>query len=242
MYHILLLLPYTIIIKQLQVLLKSQRLSTIISQTLLWIFSPLSNIYSAKEFHEFLPPSSIKSFFLSPTNKNEIVSIISALDSQKASEPNSIPIKILKLMKNVISNQLAVLFNLSFTSGSFPTTLKTSKVTPIYKKDSKLKCSNYRPIFLLPNIDKILERIVYNCLYKFIEANKLVYHLQFGFRQKHSTTHALIHLTEKIQEQLDSGKYGCRIFVDFQKAFDTVDHTILTQKLNCYGVRGKANN
>ena len=188
--------------------------------------------YSAKEFHEFLLPLSIKSFFLSPTDKNEIISIISALDSQKASGPNSIPIKILKLMKNDISDQLAVLFNLSFTSGSFPTILKTSKVTPIYKKDSKLKCSNYRPISLLSNIDKILERIVYNRLYKFFEDNKLVYNLQFGFRQKHSTTHALIHLTEKIREQLDSGKYGCRIFVDFQKSFDTVDHTILTQKLN----------
>ena len=60
--------------------------------------------YSAKEFHEFLPPLSIKSFFLSPTDKNEIISIISALDSQKASRPNSIPIKILKLMKNDISD------------------------------------------------------------------------------------------------------------------------------------------
>ena len=137
--------------------------------------------YSAKEFHEFLPPLSIKSFFLSPTDKNEIISIISALDSQKASGPNSIPIKILKLMKNDISDQLAVLFNLSFTSGSFPTILKTSKVTPIYKKDSKLKCSNYRPISLLFNIDKILERIVYDRLYKFIEDNKLVYNLQFEF-------------------------------------------------------------
>ena len=83
---------------------------------------------------------------------------------------------------------------------------------------------------------------MYNRLYKFSEDNKLVYNLQFGFRQKHSTTHALIHLTKKIQEQLHSGKYGCRIFVDFQKAFDTVDHTIFTQKLNCYCVRGKANN
>ena len=198
--------------------------------------------YSAKEFHEFLPPLSIKSFFLSPNDKNEIISIISALDSQKASGPNSIPIKILKLMKNDISDQLAVLFKCSFTSGSFPTILKTSKVTPIYKKDSKLKCSNYRPISLLSNIDKILERIVYNHLYKFFEDNKLVYNLQFGFQQKHSTTHALIHLTEKIWEKLDSGKYGCRIFVNFQKAFDNVDHKILTQKLNYYSVRGKANN
>ena len=84
-------------------------------------------------------------------------------------------------MKNDISDQLAVLFNLSFTCGSFPTILKTSKVTPIYKKDSKLKCSNYRPISLLSNIEKILERIVYNRLYKFFEDNKLVYNLQFGF-------------------------------------------------------------
>ena len=92
-----------------------------------------------------------------------------------------------------------------------------------------------------PNIVKILEMIVYSCLYKFFENNKLVYNLQFGFRKKHSTTHAQIHLTKKIWEQLDGGKYGCGIFVDFQKAFDTVDHTILTQKLNYYGVRGKAN-
>ena len=107
---------------------------------------------------------------------------------------------------------------------------------------SKLKCSNYRPISLLSNIHKILERIVYNRLYKLSEDNKLVYNLQFGFWQKHSITHALIHLTEKICEQFDSGKYGCGIFFNFQKAFDIVDHTILTQKLNYYGVSGKENN
>ena len=103
-------------------------------------------------------------------------------------------------MKNDKSDQLAVLFNLSFTCGSFPTISKTSKVTPIYKKDSKLKCSNYRPISLLSNIDKILDRIAHNRLYKFFKDNKLVYILQFGFRQKRSTTHALIHVTEKIRE------------------------------------------
>ena len=84
-------------------------------------------------------------------------------------------------MKSDISDQLAVLLNLCFSCGSFPTILKTSKVTSIYKKGSKLRCSKYRPISLLSNIDKILEGIVYNRLYKFFEDNKLIYNLQFGF-------------------------------------------------------------
>ena len=80
----------------------------------------------------------------------------------------------------------------------FPSILKTCKVIPIYKKDS-LNCSNYQPISLLSNIDKILERIMYNCLYKFLETNNLIYSLQFGFRQKHSNSNTLIHLTDKIR-------------------------------------------
>ena len=142
----------------------------------------------------------------------------------------------------IYKDQLAVLFNFSFSCGSFPTILETSKITPIYKKNSRLKCSNYRPNYLLSNIDKILERIVYNRLYRFVEDNKVAYNLQFGFRQKHSTTHVLIHLTKRIRGHLDSTKCGCGIFVNFQKAFDTVDHIILIQKLNYYGVRDKANN
>ena len=116
------------------------------------------------------------------------------------------------------------------------------KETPIYKKDSKLKCSNYRPISLLCNIDTILERKVYNRLHKLFEDNKLIYNLQFGFRQKHPSLHPLIHLTDRILEQLDDGKYGCRILVYFQKAFHTVDHAFLTQKLSYYAVRSDANN
>ena len=83
---------------------------------------------------------------------------------------------------------------------------------------------------------------MYNRLYKFFEDNKLIYNLQFGFQQKHSNSHAIIHLTEKICDQLDHGKYGCGTFVDFKKAFDTVDYAILTQKLNYYAVKGKRNN
>ena len=116
------------------------------------------------------------------------------------------------------------------------------QVTPVYKKDSKLKCSNYRPLSLQSNIDKALERFMYNWLYNFLELNNVIYDLQFGFRQKYLTSHALIHLTDKIREQLDSGNFACGIFVDLQKAFDTVDHDILIQQFSHYDIRGVANN
>ena len=104
---------------------------------------------------------------------------------------------------------------------------------PIYKKGSKLECSDYRTISLISNIDKILNR-----LYSFLEKNGDIFSLQFGFRQKYSTAHALIHLTDKIREEIDEGNYGFGIFIDFQKAVDTVDHHILLEKLEYYGVIG----
>ena len=165
-----------------------------------------------------------------------------SLNPLKSIGPNSILTKILKLLNNDISTQFAELFNFSFSEGVFPSILKACKVIPIYEKDSQLNCSNYRPILLLSNIDKILERIMYNRLYKFLETNNLIYSLQFGFSQKHSASHALIHLTDKTREQLDKGNFASSIFVDFQKAFDTVEHQILIQKLNYYGIGGISNN
>ena len=109
--------------------------------------------------------------------------------------------------------------------------MKISEIIPIYRKGSKLECSDYRPISLLSKIDKILERLMYNRLYNFLEKKEIIFSLQFGFCQKYSATHALIHLTDKIRHETDKGNYACAIFVDFQKAFDTVDHHILLNKL-----------
>ena len=120
--------------------------------------------FSKKKYFDHLPALNIESFFITPMDSTEVSNIISPLNQNKSDVPNSIPIKILKLLNKDISDQLTILFNQSFSSGTFPSIFKTSKIIPIYKKGSKLECSNYRPIFLLSNIDKILERLMYNTL------------------------------------------------------------------------------
>ena len=197
--------------------------------------------FSHKHFSDFLKNRSNISFFVSPTDKTEIENVISSLDSNKSVGPNSIPTKILKLLKNDISSQLSEIFNISFSSGIFPSILKTAKVIPIHKNNSKLDFLLYRPISLLSNIEKFLERLMYNRMYKFFSDNNLIYPLQFGFRQKYSAVHALISLTENIRKSLDEGNIGCDIFVDLQKAFNTVEHDIILSKLEHCGIRSLAN-
>ena len=119
--------------------------------------------------------------------------------------------------------QLEDLLNLSFVTGICPSVLKTAKEVPVFKKDSKLDYSSY-----LKNI--------YKRLYTFLN-NNIIYNLQIGFRQHYSTSHALIYLTENIRKALDEGNIGCRVFVDLQMAFDTVDHQILLAKSNHYGIK-----
>ena len=149
--------------------------------------------YSQKHFSDYLSNESSSTIFLQPTDKGKIANIISSLNSNKASGPNSIPHRILFLLKNEILNQLSDLFNLSFTTGVFPSVLKTAKVVPIFKKDSKSDYSNYRPISLLSNIKKKLERLIYKRLYTFLN-NNIIHNLPFEFRQHYSTSNVLTNI------------------------------------------------
>ena len=94
---------------------------------------------------------------------------------------------------------------------------------------------------MLSNIEKILEKLIYKRLYTFLDNTNITYDLQFGLRQHYSTCHALINIFEDIRKALDDENIGCGVFVNLQKAFDTVDHQILLAKLNHYRICGVSN-
>ena len=134
--------------------------------------------------------------FLSPTTAEEIEDLIKTFNLNKAIGPNIIPVTILKEIKKEILEPLSTLINLSFDTADFLNCLKRLiDVIPVYKKGDQQECNNYRPISLLSNISKLIEIVLYNRLYKFLNQSKCLFNYQFGFRNHHSTNHALISIT-----------------------------------------------
>ena len=134
----------------------------------------------------------------------------------------------IKSSSSIIIQPLLHICNLSFTHGVFPDAMKISKV------------DNYRPVSILPVLSKILERLMYNRLMKFVEDFDILYDFQFGFRKCHSTFMALASSVNHIVNALQFGKYPIGVYLDFSKAFDTLNHDILFLKSNPYGIRGIA--
>ena len=179
-----------------------------------------------------------KSFFFRPTDKDEISTIIKQLDEKKASDIYNFPIAVVKQINEAISPILSFLINASVTQSIFPEKLKFSKVVPIFKNNgAKNDFKNYRPISILPIFDKIFEKAMHQRLIKFFTDFEILTPSQFGFQPKKSTSHAILDLTNKISTARKSKDHCCAIFLDFAKAFDTVDHKILLGKLSRSGIR-----
>ncbi len=183
------------------------------------------------KYQDYLRNPNEHSIFFNETDPGEISAIIHKLDSSKSGDIYGITPKLVKFAPGIAKN-LSIIFNKAIELGVFPHILKVAKVIPIHKGESKMVASNYRPISLLPIFGKIFERIIFNRLSDFIQKYKVLYSKQYGFQKGKGTEHALTDIEHRILHSLEEKEHPCCVFLDFAKAFDTVDHQILQQKLN----------
>ena len=201
--------------------------------------SQLPAMSLSSDFVDFLPPSISNSFVCDPISHKEICNALDKFSAKSSVGLEVFKAKIILEVAFSLVPALCYIFNLSLTSGIFPSALKIAKVIPIYKKGSHSELGNYRPISLLKIFSKVFEHIVAARVSSFFVKYNLFYDYQFGFRSKHSTNLALLNTVDDILSSLDKNNYVAGIFLDLSKAFDSIPHTILLKKLSHYGIRGQ---
>ena len=196
---------------------------------------------NAASIYDFMGQQCPNSMFINPVSEDEVVNIIKSCKPKHSKDCDDINMYVLSKVTDQIVKPLVHIFNLSFSSGIFPSEMKTAKVIPVFKSGNRSDFSNYRPISLLSQFSKILEKLFNLRLEQFLISNEILSNCQYGFRSSMSTVHAALELIESISTAVDNKKHCAGVFIDLKKAFDTVNHDLLVKKLFFYGIRGTAN-
>ena len=168
-----------------------------------------------------------------------VIATFNQLQIKKSTDWTGLSTSFMKKVINQIADPLAHLFNRSFITGIVPNKFKIAKVSPVLKGGDPTNIDNYRPISLLSIFSKIHEKIVANVLKSHLYDNEIIHQNQFGFQEKNSTFHPMIHLLDTIGEAMNRKKYSLAIFCDLSKAFDMVPIDSLLIKLEKIGIRGR---
>ena len=158
------------------------------------------------------------------------------MPNKKSSGHDHLDNELLKQIKSEVSESLMILINRSLDEGIFPQKMKLSDVFPLYKNKSRIESTNYRPISLLLTISKVLEKIVYKRVYSFLDQTSQIFVSQYGFCSKHSSENAIQELLGNVLKGQENGKHTLTVFLDLSKAFDTISHFVLFEKLERYGI------
>jgi hypothetical protein len=178
------------------------------------------------------------SMFILPTDEAEILKIVRNMKPKTSCGFDVLSPNLIKRVIQPLLLPLKYLLNASLEQGVVPQKMKIAKVTPIFKQGARDQYNNYRPVSVLPTFSKILERIMYDRVFLFIQKNNILAQNQYGFRKGFSTEDAVIEMQARILEHLGKREWCLGVCMDLSKAFDTLDHAILLHKLEHYGLRG----
>lgn len=172
--------------------------------------------------------------FLRKTDENEILNIVRNFGNKLSLDCNDFSMALVKDIIPYVIQPFTFICNKSFSDGICPNSKKVAKIAPLYKSSDKDMFTNYRPVSLLPQCSKILEKLFDERLKSFIVKYNILSERKFGFRSGRSTSMALLDLIEKITTALDNKQATIGVFIDLKKAFDKVDLPLLLRKLDHY--------